>query len=158
MCILFTETALVFGLKGFAEIGMGDLNERASPLTQSLTRQMRDAVLRDHIIYVVAGGGDGAALIQYRDDFGSFALNGGGHCHNRAAVFAHGRAADKVHLSAHTGDLLQPDALLGDLPHQIDLHSGVDAYHVVILRDDHGVIHMLHRVYLHLRIVVDKVI
>ena len=137
---------------------MGDLNEGAGPLAQRLAGQMRDAVLRDHIIHVVAAGGNGAALIQHGNDLGGPALDGGRHSHNRAAVLAHGRAADKVNLSAHTGDLLESDALRGHLSHQIHLHAGVDAYHVVVLRNDHRVIHMIHRVYLYLRVVIDKVI
>ena len=97
-------------------------------------------------------------MIQHRHDLGGPAPDGGGHGHDGTAVFAHGCAPDKVHLPAYAGDLAQAHAFGGHLPHEIHLYTGIDAHHVVVLRDDHGVIHMLHRVYLHLRIVVDKVI
>ena len=61
MCFSFSirlvEAFFIFSAELIAEIGMGDLNQRACALTEGPAGQLRDAVRRDHIVHVIAGCG-----------------------------------------------------------------------------------------------------
>ena len=54
---------------------MGNFDERTGPLAQGPALERGHAVLGDHVVDVVAAGGDGGALVQQGDNLGDFALD-----------------------------------------------------------------------------------
>ena len=153
------EAAAVLLPQGVPEIGVSDFNEGFRPLAEGFAPKLGDAVLGDDVVDIIAGGGHRRAGVQEGDDLGDLALaGGGGHGHDGPAALAHIGPPDKVNLATHPGDLPQAHGGGDHLPHQVNLHAGVDGDQVVILGNDIGIVDILDRVHGHGGVVVHVVV
>ena len=124
---------------------MGDADQEPGPLPQTLGPQVGDAVFRDDVVDICAGGGDCGAGLKHRDDPGHFPVLGRrGHGQNGLAVWTHGRAPDIFQLTADAGELLGTHGLRVYLAVEIHLQAGVDGHDFGILADHGGVVHIVH--------------
>lgn len=71
---------------------------------------------------------------------------------------AAGRAADVVQLAAYAGELLGAHGFGVYLSVEVDLQAGIDRNHLMILRDDKGVIDIVNRKHHNVRVVINKFI
>ena len=138
---------------------MGDGDEALGPLPKGLPLQVGDAVLGDDVVHIVPGGRYRRAMGEEGHDAGHLAAgSGGGHGDDRLAARAHAGAAHEIHLAAHPAELPEPDGLGAHLAHEVHFDAGVDGNHLVVLHDHHGVVHVIHRVELHQRVVVHEIV
>lgn len=142
-----------------AEVGVGDGDQAVHPLAEIGTPQAGHAVLRHDAVHPVAGDGHHRAQGQGGPDLGHRAVpGGGGNDHDAPPSPGHIGPRREVHGAAGAGILMAVQRLGANLTGQVDLQSGVDGHHVVVLGDVIGVVHIGRGQQLDVRIAVDELI
>lgn len=89
-------------LQALPMIRMSDPNECVGTLAKRFPKQVRDAVLGDHVVDMRSGGDHAAALPDGRHNFRLVALGHGRQCDDRLAlaIESFGGTANEIHLTA----------------------------------------------------------
>ena len=137
------------------ELGMGDVDERHGPVTDGFAVDVSHAVLGDHVVDVAPGDHDAAAWVMVRDDPRMVpVVRGGGEHHDRLAPVGHGRAPDEVHLAPDAAVEQEAQRVGAHLAREVHRERRVDGHHLVVARDDVGVVDVPGGVELEERVVV----
>ena len=109
--------------------------------------------------YITARGADSRAGSKERLDARDGAACGSGrHGDDTLAFAGHGGSAHKVNLATDTAVLTHADGFTGHLSHEVDLETGVDGDHAILLGDDDGVVGVVDRIKLDIFVAIDKII
>src|ERR1039458_2732212 len=102
--------ALAIVVKLVTKLGMCNLNQRLSPLTDGSSMQIGNAVFRDHVVHVGAPSQNTRAIGQPGDDSRyRVALRRRRQRNDRLAIFRARRPADEIKLPAKAAVELRPD-------------------------------------------------
>ena len=129
---------------------MRNADQRPGTVFHRLSLQPGDPVLRHHVIHIVTRRRHHLSFRQQRRDLRHqtpiLLFRRGRHGDDRPplSIRRHGRPADEVHLTSHSRKLTVSDGIRRHLPVEVHSDPAVDAHHIGVLRDHHGVVHIVH--------------
>ena len=150
----------LFGLveKLIAKPRVGDTDHGHGPLLDALSEQVHDTVFTDDILDVASWHHNGR-IRKHRDNTALFILqNRGWHNHDRLSALRPDGASHEVQHTRDTGEVVVGKGIGCNLPGEIDRCRNAYGYHPIVAGDDTRVIHIVRRMELNARIVVDKLV
>ena len=141
-----TKAQLLSGdlLQILSVVGMGNVDDGARSLTQRLSVEIGDSVLRHDVADVRTRRHDTRSLTEESDDLALALLRRGRHGDDGLSALGARGSVDEVDLSAEAGEDLGADGVAHDLTGDIDLDGRVHRDHLRHLRDHEGVVREAH--------------
>ena len=137
---------------------MRNIDQRSRSLSERLSVQVRNSILRDHKPHMRSRGDHTGSLPQEAHDLALSLLRRGRHRNDRLSALRPRRSINEIDLSAEAREDPRSDRVAHDLSGQIDLDRRVDRHHLGHLRDHEGVVRESHVADLDRRVVVHELV
>ena len=119
---------------------MGNINQSSSSLTERLSIQISNTVLRHNKSHMGTGGHNSSSRAKHSHNLALTSLGGGGHSDDRLSALRARSSVDEIHLSSKAGEDLGTNGVTDNLAGDIDLDGGVDGDHLGHLGNHEGIV------------------
>src|SRR5512143_3374271 len=144
-----------------AEFRRSNIDERADALAQGFAVQARHPILGNDIVDIAPRGDHPGTGLELSDDAREPTMSGlrrRRQSDDRLATARARRAAHKIKLAANAAENRRANRVRAHLARNVHLKCRIDGDHVVVLRDDEWVVHVIARMELDHCIILHEII